>query len=649
MKKIFTILMSMLTISAFAATEPTWYNDVTSITANGQYYIYSVKGAGFVQAANEKVKTVTANNYTANSDLLFTITKAEDGRAYNGSSYLSSYQAGTCGPTGTSSNDGSNLEWTLMDNGKYWNIHGKYTFSIFGTKYAALYYKDGGYAATADIWGNKDTQTGTEYQWYLISPAQYDRHWAIYNFDKYKEGKDITPYAGLVPTAYYNAVAAYLATTYDVKDASVSAEQIRNAQTALKAMWDELADIQTAYANAKEAIKNLEDVEDKGEDFAEVTADITAARAAIDEATTVAAVNAAVAGLKAIDPITFNVTDFTALTSVSNAASSVAGRTISYAAENTAIIDGGKAIYAGTTTLTATAAATDAYYKFVRSAQVTVTAWDTYGDFEQTSCDEAVEFNGQNYEESFAGDVTVGKNYIGGDSIVHVKIVINHSNTATDEKTMTFGDDEEWNGIALKDSTVGVHTVVYVTTNVAGCDSTVTLTLTVNKMENDTVLVPLSFCEGGSEWYRGVEYTEAGNDTIEAEGATRDTVYVVTITELKKSFEESFEEVTEGEVLTLEEGAWYKTSESAPDPEWIEPGDYEMNEIGSFDLTLTTTNVAGCDSVVVRHITVNPKQGGGLAIDQTFVAPQAVKEFRNGVLYIRRGEKVYGIDGRLVK
>ena len=60
--------------------------------------------------------------------------------------------------------------------------------------------------------------------------------------------------------------------------------------------------------------------------FAEVTTDINNARTALEQAMTVEAINAAVSGLKAIDPITFNTTTFTALQAIGTPASSDAAR-----------------------------------------------------------------------------------------------------------------------------------------------------------------------------------------------------------------------------------------------------------------------------------------------------------------------------------
>lgn len=594
MKKIFTILLSFLTLSAFAATEQAWYNDVTSIAANGQYYIYSPKGEGFMQAGNSAIKAINQNTYKTTSGLLFTIVSPSGGNVYNGSNYLYSYQAGsTCGPVhGNGSDKGTKIVWTLMENGAFWNIHSLYDF--LGNRYAALYYTGSKYDAVVKdknpiSQNRKDTYTDIEYQWYVISQAHYDRHWAIYLYDRYKETiTDYTQWENLVPASYYTALADAFAVTYNVKNTAHSKDVVNAHRADLKALYDNAAAVAQAYANAKEAINALEAVEDKGEDFAEVTADILAARTAIEQAMSVDALNAVVAGLKAIDPITFNQTSFEALTMVNGAASSTAGREISYAAENTSIINGGKAIYAGTTTLTATAEATEQYYKFVRSAQVTVTAWETFGEFEQTTCDEAVEFNNQTYEESFAGDVNVGKNYIGGDSTVHVNIVINHATFGTDTKTIVHGDDVEWNGIALKDSTVGAHSVVAVLTNAAGCDSTVTLTLTVNKQETLNVPVDLTFCAGDSAEFRGKWYFRAeDSEEISAEGATRDTLYVINVTVLQPSF--GAEEMT---IYVGEEIEWNGIA-------------LKDSTVGEHTVIYETTNVAGCDSIVTLTLTVN--------------------------------------------
>jgi len=650
MRKLFTILSAMLlAVSAFAATEQAWYNDVTSITANGQYYIYSVKGKGFVQGGQDKVKAITATNYNSTNGLLFTITKTDAGKTYNGSNYLSSYQYGTCGPIGNAETSGSDICWTWVSN-SFWNIHGKYNFSITGTKYACLKYNNE-YSAAANILGQKETQTGEEYRFWLISQAQYNRHFAIYFFDAYKETvTDYTQYNGLVPAAYYTALEAAYNQTFSVQNAAHSAEVVNAAKANLETLYTGAADVATAYATATGAINALEAVEDKGEDFAEVTTDITNARTAIEEAMSVDEVNAAVANLKAIDPITFHVTEFVAPNFVTNAASSAAARAISYNAADKAVINAnGQAIYVGTTTLTATAAATDAYYKFVRSAQVTVTAPTTYGEFSETTCGEAVEFNEQTYEESFAGEVHL-TNIYGGDSVVTVSITINTPSDSTDVVVITYGDAVNWNGYDLSTYAVGKYTETFTTTNVAGCDSVVTLDLTVNKQATVELTYPIEFCADDEQEYRGVVYTEAGSFPLDLiEGAISDTLITVEVTVNDKVQTIDYQEDSVGVAIELPEGEWLLGDS-------VVIGSYELQvaDTAGLEFVQYGETEKGCESVAKIIVTVLYEEetvdpGQTTALERVKAQTEAVKEFRNGTLYIRRGERLFTAEGREVK
>jgi len=277
------------------------------------------------------------------------------------------------------------------------------------------------------------------------------------------------------------------------------------------------------------------------------------------------------------------------------AATATSGLEVSYEFSNPSVLkfENGAfvTLYAGKVTVTAKQAGN---YKYNAAENVektiTVTAPNTYGKFEKKTCDESVTFNKQTYEESFTGDVTVGKNYMGGDSIVHVAITINHASTSKESLTITYGDRASWNGAALSDSTVGVHIMYFTTENAVGCDSTVILTLTVTKQPTLEVPVALEFCEGGSVDYRDKTYTEAGKDQIEAVGEIRDTLYMVTITELKKSYID--------ESMTIEQGE---------EKTW---NGYDLSTyaVDTYDLPYTTTNVAGCDSTITLHLTVT-KQG----------------------------------------
>lgn len=303
-------------------------------------------------------------------------------------------------------------------------------------------------------------------------------------------------------------------------------------------------------------------------------------------------------------------------------------------------------LYAGTTQITAKQAGN---YKYNAAADVvrtiTVVAPTTYGDFAQTTCDEPVEFNEKTYTETTQEDVNVGLNFMGGDSIVHVSVVINHASFGAEEMTIAYGAEEIWNGIELKDSTVGVHTVIFDTVNAVGCDSTVTLTLTVTKQEALEIQQPLEFCEGDSVEFRGVWYKEAQEPfVINAEGEIRDTVINVTITVNPKEYSELQMTDTVGKVIALPEGEWLLG-------EKVVTGTYELQEADTAGLEFRqyAQTLAGCEALTVLFVTVEPKPEEEQGFENINAALKAEKFVLDGVMYIRRGDKIYTTTGSVLK
>lgn len=88
-----------------------------------------------------------------------------------------------------------------------------------------------------------------------------------------------------------------------------------------------------------------------------------------------------------------------------------------------------------------------------------------------------VTFHGNTYTE--AGEYQIEAEGDTRDTVYNVTVTKLQPTTGTDSKTITVGANESWNGIDLSGYAVGSHEVVFHTENVAGCDSTVTLTLTV--------------------------------------------------------------------------------------------------------------------------------------------------------------------------
>ena len=113
----------------------------------------------------------------------------------------------------------------------------------------------------------------------------------------------------------------------------------------------------------------------------------------------------------------------------------------------------------------------------------------TTGDTTATACD-SFEWYGQTYEQSGEYNHTFdGGNIHGCDSIVTLHLTINHANSS--EETRTEYESYEWNGVTYTES--GNYT--FETKNAAGCDSTATLHLTIKELPTfsyDTVY----FCQG---------------------------------------------------------------------------------------------------------------------------------------------------------
>lgn len=603
MKKIFTSLsMILLSVAMYAATEPAWYNDVQSITANGEYYIYSVNGKGFMQAGKSTVQAISESNYTNISSYKFKISKAEKGYVTNGNYYLKSYMVlggsgSGSGPVCTSkSDDGTEIIWTIMNGGEYWNIHGFYN-AWLADRYPALKYQSGAYEGYMNGSGinyskTKDTQTAAEFRWLLVSQAQIDRHFAIFAWDKYIETVSISEYNGQVPAAYYAAMEALYTKTFSVQDENVTPEQIEAARTELNDLLANATLVTAAFAEAKATINALEGIKDKGEDFTQITADIQNARTQIEQAKSVAELKAATSApaLKQIDPITFNKTTFEALSFVTGAASTPAGRKITYKAKDANIINAdGKAIYKGTTKLTATAAATDKYYKFVRTADVTVTAEPT---------------------------------------------------TAQETKTITYGDQVTWNGYDLSTYPVGQHTLIFETLNEVGAQLTITLTLTVNKMPKLSVAVPIEFCQGGSQLYRGKIYTEAGTDVIEVTGATRDTVFNVTVTVNMPSYVEQTITVQVGQPVQFEGEGWLIRGETP-----VVGDEYPTVKADTANLWFVRygTTVKGCDEVEKMFVKIELFDPYELEKDLDFCEGETVEY--HGKPYSEQGTFTETLEG----
>ena len=204
----------------------------------------------------------------------------------------------------------------------------------------------------------------------------------------------------------------------------------------------------------------------------------------------------------------------------------------------------------------------------------------TNSDTTATACD-SLEWKGTTYKQS--GDYTYKTTNAGGcDSIITLHLTINYSTQS--ETTETACDSLEWNGKWYKES--GDYT--YKTSNAAGCDSTATLHLTVYSSYHLT-LKDTASCE---------EY-QWGDTTIYNSG---------TYTRVLKTVNGCDSVVTQKVTINTET---YGT-------EYITAYDSYTTNIGQKITTSCEnggpieyyTNAAGCDSMVnlhvyIRHLQVN--------------------------------------------
>ena len=132
---------------------------------------------------------------------------------------------------------------------------------------------------------------------------------------------------------------------------------------------------------------------------------------------------------------------------------------------------------------------------------------------EATICSNATyEFDGQDLNEE--GVYTANLTGVGGcDSVVTLTLHVNDVLTSEFDAAICQGQSYDWNGIACTENTDYVQTFQ----SVSGCDSVVTLHLTVYPVEN--TVEEATICEGASYTWNNVEYTEAGTYELTLQNA----------------------------------------------------------------------------------------------------------------------------------
>lgn len=210
----------------------------------------------------------------------------------------------------------------------------------------------------------------------------------------------------------------------------------------------------------------------------------------------------------------------------------------------------------------------------------------TTGDTTAVICANELPYLWHGHTLTQAGTATyTTTNVAGCDSVVTLTLVVNEPTTG--DTTAVICSSELpylWHGQTL----TAAGTATYTTTNVAGCDSVVTLTLVVNEPTTKPV-EDVSICE--SE----LPYTWLDHYTVNKAGTYFDTAYyhVTGCDSVYYTLHLTVNQPTMGDttaVICANElpYLWYGHTLTAADT-----------------ATYTTTNVAGCDSVVTLTLVVN--------------------------------------------
>ena len=207
----------------------------------------------------------------------------------------------------------------------------------------------------------------------------------------------------------------------------------------------------------------------------------------------------------------------------------------------------------------------------------------TTGTDIQTACNSYTWIDGVTYTSSNSSATYTLTNAAGCDSVVTLNLTINSPTTGTDIQTAC--NSYTWiDGVTYTSSN---NSATYSLTNAAGCDSVVTLNLTINSPTTGTDIQ--TACNSYT-WIDGVTYTSSNNSATYSltNAAGCDSVVTLNLTINSPTTETDIQ--TACNSYTWIDGVTYTSSNSSA--------------------TYTLTNAAGCDSVVTLNLTINSPTTG---------------------------------------
>jgi hypothetical protein len=221
--------------------------------------------------------------------------------------------------------------------------------------------------------------------------------------------------------------------------------------------------------------------------------------------------------------------------------------------------------------------------------------------------------NGTTYTTSGSYPVVLaGANAAGCDSTVTLNLTINQPTSST--VTVSACGSYTWAQNATTYTTSGSYPVVLAGANANGCDSTITLNLTINQPTSSTVTV--TAC-GSYSWAENTTtYTTSGSYPVVLAGANAngcDSTITLNLT-INQPTSSSVTEVACGSYTWAENTTTYTTS-------------------GTYVTTLAGANANGCDSTITLNLTINQPTSSTV----TATACESYTWAENGTTYTASG------------
>ncbi len=261
----------------------------------------------------------------------------------------------------------------------------------------------------------------------------------------------------------------------------------------------------------------------------------------------------------------------------------------------------------------------------------------TYGAYEATVC------QGESYSDELFRNLTEAGEYQqtiqnaqGGDSVITLTLSVLPTYEFAEEMRVN-EINLEWHGKTIQNLEAQDEPYVYYDSllTAAGCDSVFVLRVYVTNIQITYGAYDAYVCEGDSVIFEGIAYKEAyeGDITLAEKNSNGgDSVVHLTVTILP--------------TYTIEE---YRTITQGDESEW-EGCNLSNMEVGQLTLTTYYSTENDCDSTIVLHLIVEPRQGVSTALDSKMVERESAKKIlMNGNLYIIRKDETYNVLGTKIK